>query len=94
MWLAWRIIRRVRVLVVLVVRVKVVVLHGFMVVQVLVSFGQVQPDTQAHENCRRTEADVDWFSQERERDRRADEWRGGEICARSRGADVPQGEDK
>jgi hypothetical protein len=73
---AGRIGWRVRVVVVVVVGVKVVVLHGFMVVRMLVTFGQVEPETQGHEDCRRTESEAYGFPQEHERDGRTGERSG------------------
>ena len=60
--LAWRIIRTVAVLVMLVVRVKMVVIEGFVAVLVLVAFGEVQPNPNTHEESRHHKSSTPRFS--------------------------------
>ena len=51
MRLAWRIVCRMLVLMVLVVHVAVEVLHGLVLMLVLMVFSHMQPDTETHQNA-------------------------------------------
>ena len=46
--LAWRVVRVVGVLMVLVMGVQMLMFHRLMLMDVLVAFGQVQPDAESH----------------------------------------------
>ena len=51
MWLAWRIVCRVLVLMVLVVHMAVGVLHGLVLMLVLMVLSHMQPDTETHQKA-------------------------------------------
>lgn len=50
--------RGVSVLVMFVVSVQVLVLHRFVIMQVLVAFGKVKPHSQSHQNRREVKSDT------------------------------------
>lgn len=82
----------VRVLVVFIVHVAVRVGDPLVGMQVLVTFGHVQPHARAHQDGGNPEHPRGVFAERQDRDRRADERRGGEIRARARRTQTPQAE--
>jgi len=75
MWVAVRLSERVRrgvgVLVMVVMRVQMLMLHGFVVMLVVVTVGEIQPQAQRHKNGGDSEADGDFVAQKQNRDGRA-----------------------
>ncbi len=65
MGFARRIVRTVSVLVMDIVVVKMFVFHWFVSVQVFVALGQMQPDPNNHQRCRRANADCELVAQEK-----------------------------
>ena len=92
--LARRVVGAVRVLVVFVVNMRVVVVHFFMRVFVVMRFGQVQPDAQAHQRARRREGPRHALAKHQKRHGRADERGRREVRPGPGRAEVPQGQDE
>ena len=74
MRLAGRVFWRVGVLVMIVVGVQMIVLQWLMVMLVLVTFGQMQPHPEAHQNRCQTTSETHDIAQERDGNNCADEW--------------------
>ena len=79
--LARRVIRSVCVLVVLVVGVQMFVLHRFVMVLVLVTLGQVEPDAKAHEHGGDSEANRHPVAQHQNSNQRPNERRDGKVSS-------------
>ena len=84
----------VRVAMVRVVNVRVVVSERFVQMLVFVPLGQMQPDAERHQGCRRRKNRREGLSEKRDRNRGTDEWRGREVGAGARAAEMPQGHDE
>lgn len=67
---------------------------GDRLVLVLVSLGEMQPNTQSHESSCRQQLGSDRLSERHDRDERSQKGGGGEICPGARGAKVAQCQDK
>lgn len=80
---ASRIVKRMRVLMMLVVVVEMFVFHRVVDVLVFVSFGDVQPNADQHENARGAEGPIELALSDREGERSTCKRRGGKIrsCA-------------
>ena len=65
MWFTRWIARTESVLVMLIMGVKMFVFHWFVSVQVFVALGQMQPDPNNHQRCRRANADCELVAQEK-----------------------------
>src|SRR5262245_4268443 len=85
-WIGWG----VSVPMMFVVSVQVLVLRRFVMMQVLVAFGQVKPYSQSHQNCREDESNTQRITQEYDSHGRADKWCGREVCAGACRANVPE----
>jgi hypothetical protein len=88
MWLRQR--PFVGMLMVFVMRVDVFVLHRLVPMSVFVPFGQMEPETHAHQQTGRNKLHRNGFVQQQNRDCRADEGREGKVSARARCSKMPQ----
>jgi hypothetical protein len=86
--LSWRIVRGVRVAVMLVMGVTMLVRQRLVDVIVLVPLGKVQIETDAHQDRRRHKTAGQRLGEQRQRQQRADEGRGGKIGAGARHAEM------
>ena len=89
-----RVVRPVHVLMMLVVHVRVLVRHRLVAVLVLVTFGEMEPEADAHQRGRHDEGDTRPLPEDQERRDGADEGRRGELRARARRAEAAQREDE
>lgn len=79
-------------LVMRIVYVAMGVCDHFVSVQVLVAFGQVQPDAGSHQDRRQPEHQRGVIPESKYRDRRTHEWRSRKIRSGARAAQPPQSE--
>ncbi len=89
MRLAGWIVRSMRVPMVLIVHVRMAMLHGFMDVFVLMALGQVQPDTEAHEQAGNDELQGDGLAEKQDGGQCPDKRRRRKIRASAGGAEMP-----
>ena len=86
--LAWRIIRTVFVLMVLVVHVLVLVHHRLVQMLMIVVFGHVQPDADRHQDAGSRKLDRQRFAEQDYGCYRAEKRSGREVGSRTRCAEV------
>src|SRR5258708_33404298 len=78
------------VLMLFVMNVSMVVLDRFMLMLVLVSLGQVQPDANSHQSSSDHKLISQTIAQDQKRDQCTDEGRQRKVRTRSCGADMPK----
>src|SRR5262245_6803784 len=91
--LAWRIIRRVCMLVVCIVYMRMRMFGRLMDMVVLMALGDMEPNTHTHQDSGDEKPDADIFAKRDHRNHRANKWRGRKISARPRSSEITKGED-